>query len=162
MSKSHGHTSGAKPSLTYRIWSGMLTRVRNFNHKSSRRYQALGIDCDPRWADFPTFLTDMGECPEGMSLDRKDNSKGYWPSNCRWASRPMQSRNTCRNIWVTVNGERMVIKDALHMLGYTEQGYHYLKRNHGLDAQKVIDRYAERPKIFGVNSHGSPINADPT
>ena len=142
----HGHSPLSGPSRTYRIWAGMLTRVRNPNHKGSVPYHKRHLDYDPRWDDFANFLSDMGKCPEGLSLDRIDNDKGYWPENCRWATRAMQSRNTSRNVWVILLGERLVIKDALRRLGYSEEAYHYLKKTHGFGAQQTVDRFAMKPK----------------
>lgn len=49
--------------------------------------------CD-RWSTFENFLADMGERPVGTSIDRQDNTRGYEPGNCRWATRNEQNRNT--------------------------------------------------------------------
>jgi hypothetical protein len=47
-----------------------------------------------RWRDsFENFLSDMGERPEGMTLDRLDNTRGYEPGNCRWADSTTQAVN---------------------------------------------------------------------
>jgi len=159
MTKSHGHSRIMdRPSRTYRIWAGMLTRMRNPNHKAGARYRKKNLDYDPRWKDFATFLSDMGECPDGLTIDRIDNDKGYWPDNCRWATQAAQHRNTCRNIWVVLSDERMVIKDALRQLGYSYQAYDYLKKTHGFGPQQTIDRFVTRRKAFGARIPGPAIN----
>jgi hypothetical protein len=54
--------------------------------------------CD-RWANsYAAFLEDMGRCPPGLSLDRRNNDGHYEPRNCRWTDRVTQANNTRRNV----------------------------------------------------------------
>lgn len=88
----HGHsTAGVSP--TYTSWKAMWSRVRNPQKDHAERYIERGIDADPRWQCFETFLKDMGERPLGLELDRIDNSKGYWPDNCRWVTHKVNCNN---------------------------------------------------------------------
>ena len=74
----------------------MRTRVRNPKRWAYAYYGARGIDIDPRWDEYTVFLADMGEKPPGFTLERVDNSRGYWPDNCVWATRQVQARNNRR------------------------------------------------------------------
>jgi hypothetical protein len=56
----------------------------------------VGVTICSRWKKFENFLVDMGEPPEGYSLDRIDNTKGYSKKNCRWVPLAEQARNTRR------------------------------------------------------------------
>lgn len=53
----------------------------------------VGVEVDPSWVSFKKFLSDMGDKPQGMTLDRIDNGKGYCPSNCKWATTYEQAAN---------------------------------------------------------------------
>jgi len=64
----------------------MLFRVR---HRPE--YKRRGID--KRWLKFENFLADMGERPVGRTLERKENHRGYFPDNVRWATSTAQARN---------------------------------------------------------------------
>lgn len=92
----HGHAKASGFSATYNTWRGMTDRCGNPNNTAYAHYGAKGIAVCHRWSDFSAFLADMGERPEGMTLDRIDGSKGYSKDNCRWASAKEQAENRKR------------------------------------------------------------------
>lgn len=90
----HGHSSSAgrrSASPTYVSWRAMKTRATNKKRPDAKYYGHVGL-CE-RWQEFSNFLMDMGERPNGTSIDRIDSSKGYEPGNCRWATKSEQTRN---------------------------------------------------------------------
>lgn len=93
----HGHRrTNEHPHGTpsYHTWSAMRDRCHNPKHLAFERYGAKGVQvCDEWRKSFVKFLADMGERPEGMTLDRIDNSKGYFKENCRWATTTEQYQN---------------------------------------------------------------------
>lgn len=76
----------------YRAWVSMLGRVRDKTSPRARWY--AGITVHPAWADFKQFDADVPDPPsEELTLDRIDNSKGYYPGNVRWATIKEQANN---------------------------------------------------------------------
>jgi hypothetical protein len=71
----------------------MVNRCTNPRNASWPRYGGRGITVCAEWLKFENFLRDMGENPPGLSIDRKDNGKGYSPENCRWATPAQQVAN---------------------------------------------------------------------
>lgn len=115
----HGHNNRLGQSPTYKSWDDMLSRCRRPSHNSYPQYGGRGITVCERWLDFRNFLADMGERPAGMSLDRRDGSKGYDPGNCRWATQKQQVRNSSRpKPVIRSDGKRYdAIIDAAHDVG---------------------------------------------
>ena len=56
-------------------------------------YGGRGVTICERWGKFENFLADMGERPEGKTLDRIDNEGHYEPSNCKWSTAKEQTEN---------------------------------------------------------------------
>ncbi len=80
-------------SPTYKCWSDIWQRCTNLKSTGYKNYGGRGISVDVRWRSFEAFLADVGERPIGMTLERRDNSKGYSPDNCYWATAKQQARN---------------------------------------------------------------------
>lgn len=95
----------------------MRERCNNPNHPDAHSYSGRGIRVCSRWDSFENFLADMGERPAGMTLERVDGAKNYEPSNCRWATRREQARNTRRNRYITHEGETLILADWSRRLG---------------------------------------------
>lgn len=114
-----------------------MTKQRCYNPKCRdyHYYGGRGITICKRWlTSFDNFLEDMGVRPEGMTLERKENSKGYTKSNCVWASRVVQSSNTrttklitwmgitaCISEWERALGWKAGVLKARLRLGYTTE-----------------------------------------
>ncbi len=86
-------THGMSRTSVYYVWREMLQRCKNKNNKSYKNYGSRGIIVCKRWEKFESFHRDMGKCPKGLTLERIDNDKGYFPDNCKWATKKEQRNN---------------------------------------------------------------------
>lgn len=97
----HGHArdnglGGRATSPEYRSWKAMKERCRNVNAPNYHLYGGRGISVCERWLEkdgFNNFLADLGERPDGATLDRINNDGNYEPGNVRWATPKEQSNN---------------------------------------------------------------------
>lgn len=107
--------------VEYRIWKGMRARCTAPCNAQMGHYQKDGIKVCERWNSFDNFYHDMGDRPDGYSIDRIDTKGDYCPENCRWASWDTQAKNRGDfNTIITYNGKTMCLKDWAK-----EYGIHY-------------------------------------
>jgi hypothetical protein len=83
------------------------------------RYGGRGISVCERWRDFENFYADMGDPPEGLTLDRIDNDGDYCPENCRWASRKEQAESRSTTRFFTANGLTLSLRGWADRWGST-------------------------------------------
>jgi hypothetical protein len=112
---------GLADSKTYNVWLSMRQRCCNPNNPAYPNYGGRGITIASAWDTFDQFLADLGEVPDGMTLERKDNNKGYGPDNCVWASRLEQGRNTRKCRQISHNGQTKTLGEWADQYGINRQ-----------------------------------------
>ena len=80
-------------------------------------YGGRGIIVCPRWHIFDNFFTDMGERPQGFSLERIDVNGNYEPENCKWIPKGEQINNRRNTLYLERDGERRTLRDWARILG---------------------------------------------
>lgn len=115
-------THGATGSPEYISYRGMRDRCLNKNTIGFKNYGGRGITVCGRWLEsFENFIADMGLMPSpGLSIERKNTNLGYFPGNCKWASRTEQNRNRRGNVMICVNGETRCVAEWAEAIGVTK------------------------------------------
>jgi hypothetical protein len=121
---------------TYSSWRAAIYRCHNGESKDFHKYGARGIQVCQRWRDsFEAFLADMGERPDGTTIDRYPNKDGnYEPGNCRWATPSEQARNRHSSLSVQWKGESRHLGDVAAELGISYRAAHSRHQRGTLDA----------------------------
>lgn len=130
----HGMTN----TKTFKTWLSMIGRCTNPKSPDFHRYGGRGVQVCDRWTEsFENFLSDMGERPEGKTLDRIDVNGNYEPKNCRWATLSEQNRNKTSTPKLTFNGKTKSLAEWSDEVGLTVKIISWRVKN-GWDAQKAL------------------------
>ena len=125
-------------SKTYMAWSNMRTRCLNTKHKKYKDYGGRGIIVCEEWNSFEQFLSDMGTAPKGHTLERIDNSSGYYKNNCIWATHAEQSRNKRSTINLTFNGETHCLSDWARIIKIPVYRLHWRVVHGGWSVERAL------------------------
>lgn len=153
------HTHKQSGSRLYRIWAQMKDRCMNEKNTCYSRYGGRGIIiCDEWKNDFEAFYKwaiDNGY-HENLTIDRKDNNKGYFPDNCRWTTNKEQSRNRRSNIVVSYKGEEMTLIEASEKSGLPYSALN-ARWNRGIRGEELFAEVTARGKKREVIYHGKIV-----
>jgi len=102
-------THGMRYTRAYKSWSGMKSRCLNKNSTNYKYWGGRGITFCEKWIKFENFYADMGKCPKGKSIERKNNNENYYPKNCYWANIKEQNNNKRNNHFLTYKRKTMTV-----------------------------------------------------
>lgn len=130
----------------------MLQRCLNPKHPSYADYGGRGITVCDEWRESASaFVRYVSPRPNGMTIERIDNERGYEPGNIRWATRAEQVRNRRNNIIVQLGEERLVLKDACARLGMSYDAiWRRLKR--GATLQTVFNTPVQKRRMHSTTT----------
>lgn len=126
-------THGLSKTREYKCWLAAKGRCHSPSYDAYAAYGARGIVVCEEWREsFENFYADMGACPSGHTLERRDNNGPYSPDNCYWATRKEQANNTRRTRLLTHNGVTLSVSEWARKIGITSQAItQRLKRKPG-------------------------------
>ena len=139
---------------TFQCWADMKQRCYNKNSKQFKNYGARGIVVCDKWkSSFDAFLNDMGDKPEGMSIERIDVNGNYDPGNCKWASRLEQAKNKRTTHQISFDGRCMTMREWANFLGRHEATLSYRKKQ-GCSIEQLLSpeilRQGSRPVLAAM------------
>lgn len=122
----------------------MRTRCLRKSHSQYKNYGGRGIKICDRWMEFRkgfyNFIQDMGERPEGTTLDRIDNDGPYSPENCRWATKEEQYDNMGSTIKWAYGGEEHTLKDWAKITGISKTTLYQRVKRYGYSIEEALTR----------------------
>lgn len=123
----------------YGTWAMMIVRCTVPGASGYNNYGARGIKVCDRWMNsFVDFATDMGKRPAGYSLDRINPNGNYEPSNCRWASRSEQQRNTRHARFAIIDGVQYHVSELAEQSGINPRTLAY-RISHGWSKERLLN-----------------------
>ena len=133
-------THGMSRHKAFAVWRSMLDRCRLPTHQAWRNYGGRGIRVCESWqGSFAAFWEDMGPTyREGLTLERRDNSAGYSPQNCVWATPIKQARNKRPNVVINTPWGRMTVAEAADRSGLNRTTLYY-RVNNGVPEHRLFE-----------------------
>jgi hypothetical protein len=140
-------THGMFGTPTYHVWNSMKERCYNPDNCNYHRYGGRGISICKKWREsFSEFFKDMGVKPPNLSIERINNEKGYYKSNCKWATVKEQAANRRTTVYIEHDGERMILADWARRLNTGATSIKQMM-GRGKSFQEAIDFYTAKTKI---------------
>jgi len=124
----------------YSTWKSMISRCNNPNNSSYKYYGGRGIRVCKDWENsFWAFVEDVGEKPEGKTLDRIDNNLGYNKGNCRWATPEEQMNNKRSNVSIPYRGGFVTESELARISGVNRTSIQARRRRGVVKGEDLID-----------------------
>lgn len=143
-SRNFHQTHGMRYTKIHGVWSGMIERCENPNHKDYSNYGGRGITVCEKWRkDFVAFqrwaVSNGYSDGTNLTLDRISCDGNYCPENCRFITPHEQARNKRNNRYYLVDGEKMLLGDIAKKVGTTYRKLDYRTRIKGMTIQEALD-----------------------
>lgn len=147
----HGYSRrGRKVHRLYSTWAGMIQRCHYPKSNSYKWYGGKGVKVCDAWHEFSNFLRDMlpGWEPH-LTLERKDNSRGYEPGNCKWATTHEQRMNDGHGVLICFGGKTQRLTAWAQQLGISDVALRN-RLNRGWSIERALTS-PPKPGWFGTH-----------
>lgn len=137
----------------YSSWKSMHERCYNPKNRAYHRYGGRGIEVCPQWhglEGLQQFLSDMGDRPQGTTIDRINNDRGYWPDNCRWATPKEQSANISTNRMMTFGGITKIAGQWADDQGIPRQTFYQRLAKGWSDERAITEPLQENERLVEI------------
>lgn len=122
----------------WKVHRRMMDRCYDNKDRAYHRYGGRGIYVDQSWHSLGQFIADMGERPDGMSLERIDNNGPYSKENCRWATSKDQCRNRRSNRIIEFNGISKTLVEWSEITGINRTTITNRLERYGYSVEKAL------------------------
>lgn len=156
----HGQRKKHHTSPAYRSWLAMKKRCTDKTHQNYHNYGGRGITICSRWLNsFIAFYDDMGDRPDGTTIDRIDPDGNYEPGNCRWATTRQQASNKRNGIHIVFDGESITLSELGVRFGIPQTTI-YRRYKQGYRDEQLISNEHKLKLRTGENANNNKLTWD--
>lgn len=144
MSIAHKH--GESRTRLFKIWDNMIQRCTNEKYPRYQNYGGRGISVCEEWKEYTNFRdwAKTNGYSDQLTIDRIDNNKGYFPSNCRWTTYTAQNNNQRSNCLITYQGETNTMAEWSRKLGICYETLKARLKKHHWDVERAFSTPTQR------------------